>query len=226
MSLISKKDEQRNEWDIIWANKKNISKIITSGRTIYNYFFMLYLKKYITKRTSFCEVGCGTSSFLLGLSKEVKKATGIDYSDEALKESKKQRKLKNIKNVFFVKEDIQDLKLKQGLFDIVWSQGLIEHFSNPLQVIANHLKICKKDGLIFILVPFKYSYLWFWYHFTRNHLFRWAWPWTDQFFFSKWNLISYMEKLKKDYPLLKFNNYEVSNIKPAILGILSLKIKK
>ncbi len=228
MPLISKtkRDEQKREWDVIWKNKKDISKMVTVGRTVYNYFFMCYLKKHIIKKTSFCEVGCGTSSFLLEVSKKVKKATGIDYSDEALKESKKQRKQKNIKNVFFVKDDIQNIKLKPERFDIVWSQGLIEHFRSPIKIIANHLKICKKDGLTFILVPARYSYLWLWYQLTRTYFLKWAWPWTDQTFFTKRDLIAYKERLENDKLISKFSNYEVFALQPSFLGIFIIKIKK
>lgn len=181
------------EWNSVWSKNNTISKAINKGRNFYNQRFIKLFRSSFDKNKSFLEIGCGTSSLLLSMALHFKKVTGLDLSDEALKISKKNAAKMKVKNATFVKGDCFNIPFKDNTFDIVWSQGLIEHFPNPKKVVEEHYRVCKKGGLIIISTPLKYSYQHLWYIITRLRFLRQFWPWTDQDFYTKkkyQNLIS------------------------------------
>ena len=123
----------------------------------------------------------------------------------------------NIKNAFFLCGDCFKLPFKDNTFDLVWSQGLIEHFKNPKEIIKEHLRVCKKNGKVLISVPYKYSYIFLWWYFTRLKFLSFLWLWPDQEFYTK-------KKFKKLVKVIGINNYEF--ILYYILGVIILKINK
>jgi len=55
-----------------------------------------------------------------------------------------------------------------GFFDVVVSNGFIEHFDNPKEVVGKHINLLKKGGLLIISIPnlrgFNYAMQYFFYH--------------------------------------------------------------
>jgi SAM-dependent methyltransferase len=41
----------------------------------------------------------------------------------------------------------------QGGFDVVFSMGFVEHFTDPAPVIARHVALCRPGGLVVVTVP-------------------------------------------------------------------------
>jgi cyclopropane fatty-acyl-phospholipid synthase-like methyltransferase len=77
----------------------------------------------------------------------------VDFSIKALELSKEIYKI-NKMNVETINENILDLKLSKK-YDLVHSQGLIEHFKGKTQdrVIKKHGEFLKKDGIVLITAP-------------------------------------------------------------------------
>lgn len=206
------------DWDGVWKkNQSPLHKFVNLGRSYYNKYFFRVMNKQLQKDTEFCELGCGTSAFLKDVAPKVKSVIGVDISDEALALSRKA--CQNIKNANFVKDDCTKLKIASNSFDLVWSQGLIEHFNNPEILVKQHIKICKKGGCVMISVPYKYSYIYPWYIITRPKIFRRLWPWTDQDFYTpkKWKQV--MSKAGKDI------DYKICRKNP-FLGLIIAQISK
>lgn len=49
---------------------------------------------------------------------------------------------------------IENWNLYTDSFDIIYSNNVMEHISNPFQAAANLTKLCKINGLIIMIVPF------------------------------------------------------------------------
>lgn len=209
----------RQEWDRIWSKNKNpLHRLVNLGRMYYNCFFIQAIRPHIDQNTHFAELGCGTSTLIRLIAPKVMRAVGVDISQEALALSSKN--CENLKNVQFIKDDCTKLKIEPNQFDLVWSQGLIEHFKNPEVLIKEHIKICKPGKTVLVSVPYLYSYMYPWYLLTRPRMLRFLWPWTSQEFYTPEKFVQIMKQI--NYPESNYQIYKIN----MLLGIIMLKITK
>ena len=188
------------------------------GRHIYNKWFFRAIMTYAKPNSDILELGCGTASLGNRLAGRLRSYSGLDLSGSALAKAKCRSKKKNI---HFIHGDMYESNFRP-IYDIVWSQGLLEHFPNPSEVVERHLTACKRGGTVLISVPWLYSYFPIWYVMTRPRCFRRFWPWTEQQFFSRQNLDVIMRQVDSR----EFQHYRIFLIKPRLLGIIFLEIKK
>jgi SAM-dependent methyltransferase len=92
--------------------------------------------------------------------------------------------------------DTLKLPLKSDLFDVAFSQGLIEHFKNPLSVVSEHKRILKPGGILIINVPQKYT------GYTlmkKNNMKKKKWElgWETEFSYKDLKIIAENLKLKE-----------------------------
>ncbi len=214
-----KKEEK--EWNSVWGRGGLMKKTIDIGREVYNLFFKRLLKKHINKSTDLLEVGCGTSTLTISLCSKINSLTGVDISEKALEHSRRHAKKLKKENCKFVKGDCFNLPFEENTYDVVWSQGLIEHFSNPEEIIKEKLRVCKSGGVVLTSVPYKYSYMLPWYWITRPKIFRRFWPWTDQEFYDQKKFQEIADQLKNQY-----SSHRIFVLQPFFLGIIILELHK
>jgi ubiquinone/menaquinone biosynthesis C-methylase UbiE len=217
---ISQKDI--SQWDSIWKKQGLLRAIVDCGRRIYSRFFLAILCKKVTKKSDIVELGCGTSSITLQLHQCVNSITGVDLSTEALVLSELNAGKIGVKNFKLLQGDCRKLKIKDETFDLVWSQGLLEHFSRPEEVLQEHIRICKNNGNVVISVPAQYSFFYVWYVLTHILHIKRLWPWTEQDFYTKDNLLNILKRLNYDTN----HGVRIYAMKPFFLGILILEINK
>lgn len=208
---------QKEEWQNIWKRRGLFPFVIDTGRTIYNWFFRRYLRTYITKDKYLLELGCGTSSLTLSLASQVKGLVGIDNAESALERSQKSADQMGVTNSKFELGDCLALTY-ENQFDIVWSQGLMEHFEDPVKVATEHYKAARPGGIALISVPYKYSYHTLWYKITRPKFLRSFWPWTEQIFYDKKELLQIGRKITP--------KARTHFLQPFCLGIIILELPK
>lgn len=194
-----------------------LTKIIDIGRSIYNWFFRRYLRKFISRDSRLLEVGCGTATLSLSLAKDLRELVGIDITESAIELSRKHAEVLRVENARFELDDCLNLSYKDE-FDVVWSQGLMEHFEHPEAVAAQHYKATRPGGITLISVPYRYSYHAFWYILTRPKLLRPLWPWTEQLFMDKKRLLAIGRTLTP--------HARVHFLQPFPLGIIILELPK
>ena len=207
----------QKEWNQVWSGKGFGFKFISLGRNVYSSFFKRLLMPYLTKSSEMLELGCGTATVGILVHSHIKRYTGLDISNVALEETQKQVLKSNINNMDFIKGDCRNVAWINQ-FDLVWSQGLIEHFDDPEHVIREHFKATKPGGATVIGVPCKCSYFSIWYALTRLKFLRHFWPWTDQVFFP----VKSLEALGKNVS----PTARAFMLQPFILGIVILEITK
>jgi len=114
---------------------------------------------YVPSGSKVLEIGCGTGHILTYVSK-VKNADayGIDLSPEAEKVVN-QFEEKNGSKVHFMVGDGFAVPYPENSFDVVFSEGVIEHFTvdETRKMVEEHVRVCKKNGLVIISVPNKYN---------------------------------------------------------------------
>lgn len=214
---MQKDVEQAGEWQKIWERKGWGDSIIDWGRTTYNYFFRRILRRYLTPNSNMLELGCGRASLSLSLCPEIGKLVGVDISDAAVKQAAAFAHNRGISNAEFIIDDCTKLSTTEK-FDFVWSQGLLEHFEDPIIVAREHYRALKPGGAALMSVPYRYSYHTLWYAVTRPNIMRRFWPWTEQRFYDRAQLLAIGKAVSP--------NVRVFLLQPLPLGIIFLELHK
>ena len=171
-------------WNRIWARKSPLDSIVEWGRRRYNRFFWNRLSRYCSMESSFLEIGSGSGSFVLETAAHVKKSTGIDPSAVAVEHGRAVAKAENVPNAFFEVANSESLPFCDDSFDVVWSQGVLQEFADPVECLREQFRVCRPGGVVLASVAAKGGYIWYWFKATRWSLLRPFWPWTDHPFFT------------------------------------------
>ncbi len=206
-------------WEKFWHQDH---WFVRKGRDWYNRFFMKVLLEQVTDRSDFLEIGCGHSSLHPALSGHVQSITGVDYVQGAVTASQMRAQQHGYADhSTYICADGFQLPFPEGSFDIVWSQGLLEHYRDADLMLKEQMRVCRAGGKVIISVPSRPSYLSLWYAITYRIGLKALWPWTEQIFFTPRQMrelcrrAGLSPKMTKSYRL-----------RPALIGILICVVEK
>ena len=143
--------------------KEDIAKTFDRDRSKYAYekykhkIEANFLKKAINKVKSenikILDIGCGTGRMLPVIFKTKKKIkySGLDTSDEMLKELRKKDVFKKQKkSIALILSDATKLPFKENTFDVVYTYHLLWHIPirDQKKIILEMKRVVKKEGLI------------------------------------------------------------------------------
>lgn len=132
-------------WNSYWKSKK--TKISINKKRM-----LKVIKKYLSKGIVL-DAGCGSGFFSKYFIDSGYKVISLDYSEVALKLTKSLNQ-----KIITVQGDVFRLPFSQNIFDLVFSDGLLEHYKNPLPILKEFKRVLKKNGKIITFVPNKFSY--------------------------------------------------------------------
>lgn len=146
---MAKKSEKKH-WDEFWSESRNLEEVYANdGRIIENLTAILDVAG---KRI--LEVGAGTgrdSETLSGMGAE---AWTLDYSEESLR-----LMAENLDQpVTIVCGDAFSIPAAPETFDVVFHQGLLEHFKNPQGILVENHRVLKRGGYVLADVPQRFHY--------------------------------------------------------------------
>jgi len=122
-------------------------------KSVWNGYKKLLNKSNLKNDIEILELGSGTGHNSYNLTKEFKvsKVTLVDSNKGALAASKKRFKKHKVE---LINDDVLKFK-KKTKYDLVHSQGLIEHFqgSNLNKIIRVHANYVKKGGYLLLFYP-------------------------------------------------------------------------
>lgn len=107
------------------------------------------------------EVGSGTGRNACYLAKKYPKVEvhALDILKESLIAGRRTAALlKCGANLKFVVADATKLKYKDGYFDLIYSQGTLEHFKDINPVMKEQVRVLKPGGILIINVPQTFNY--------------------------------------------------------------------
>ena len=102
------------------------------------------------------EVGCGKGNELLECAKMGLECVGLDYSDEALALLRNRFSMSKTP-ITFLKGDARVLPFGEAEFDVVYSQGVLEHFRDELPILNEQYRVLKPGGFVIVEVPNKWT---------------------------------------------------------------------
>ncbi len=142
-----------NIWQKQWQMfSKNLSYHL-NDKVIYHIVNLFNQK---IKNIKIIELGAGSGGDILYLSQLGAKTTALDFSQESVSIIKSRAKTQKIK-IKTVCQDCQKTDLPNNYFDLVFSVGLVEHFTKPLPIIKEQVRILKPGGYLVIDVPQKFN---------------------------------------------------------------------
>lgn len=138
-------------WDDFWDKDKSVEDIYpTSDAVVQN-----LVKVTDVKGLKILEVGGGTGRDSTKLSQLGAEVTVIDYSENALIKVREAIRLSG-SDVTLIRGDGTNMPFDDGTFDVVFHQGLMEHFRDPMPLFTENVRVLKEGGLLLIDVPQKY----------------------------------------------------------------------
>ncbi len=134
---------------------------------VWSNFYDMFFKKIVHPRIStaigalnimpgerILEVGVGTG-LALPLYPSHCKVIGIDLSMDMLKKAKERIQNLDIKNSFLLQMDAHNLAFPDNSFDYVMAAFVVTVVPDPVRVIKEMKRVCKKDGKIIIINHFQ-----------------------------------------------------------------------
>jgi SAM-dependent methyltransferase len=145
----------QQKWDRFWAHEKPSSQqsISWSKKRM-----MAVLDPLIEGKNRALDAGCGSGFFSKYFCDNGMDTTAVDYSPEALERAK----AITDNRVRVQPIDLVHEKLNKALkreFDIIFTDGLFEHFSHEGQnaIMKNLISVLDKTGIIITFVPNRFS---------------------------------------------------------------------
>jgi ubiquinone/menaquinone biosynthesis C-methylase UbiE len=136
----------RESWNRYWANKTFKKRIIEWLRR--HYFANIYtceVRRIVPKDATVLEAGCGSGTYLNLLQKSGYRCLGVDYSENSV------RLMKDSLDKNAVQADIKCLPFKDKSFDLIFNQGVMEHFTdNDFLHIVREMKRVARNVLIIV----------------------------------------------------------------------------
>ena len=188
--------QNETKWDVLYdpSNRSLFSRI--EEFAINSYFSNAFAKSILSiakiSKGKIFEPGSGGGMTCANFAQRGFEITSMDLSDNALRKGISLFKSLSLNAKFFV-GDLFKLPIKDEEFDIVFNQGVMEHFRlaklDASDGVKEMLRVLKKDGTLIIYVPAYFSPLFFIYHFFKFFkLIDKYWPYTDQDFLHKHEL--------------------------------------
>lgn len=142
---------ERSHWDRFWERDRDLSEIYDNDDRI-----RVEVKKRLALEGLLTlEVGAATARDSVALAEEGAIPVALDYSHAALKLARKAAKREN-RTLFLVCGDANALPFKSDTFDLVFHQGVMEHFRNPDTMADQCVRVTKPGGSVLVDIPQTY----------------------------------------------------------------------
>lgn len=147
-------------WDE-FLKEDNIEKLIKSHISERKSFLQL-IQKYVESVQSrgpvnVLEIGCGTAIDSYYIAEHTKaNIWALDISPKSMQVAEKVGRYFNRKINLNVADAVKT-GFKDNFFNLIFSQGVIEHFKNPIPVMKEQMRLLCNSGYLIIDVPQKYN---------------------------------------------------------------------
>lgn len=145
---MNKKISERKHWDDFWKRDRDLDEIYDNDGRIPEEL----LKRMDLQNTIVMEVGAATARDSVVLAENGAVAIGLDYSHEALRLAREAAQRAGVQ-LLLVCGDALALPFKNNSIDIVFHQGVLEHFRDPLPFLRENVRVIKEEGKVLVDVP-------------------------------------------------------------------------
>ena len=134
----------KKQWDEYWKGRE-VKTTINKER------MMEVLKRHVKGKV--LDVGCGSGFFSKFFTDMNCKVFSLDYANEPLKLTGSLDK-----EIKLIKGNVLRAPFEDETFDLIFSDGLLEHYKNPISLVHKFAKLVKEGGIVATFVPNLISY--------------------------------------------------------------------
>jgi len=147
----SRRESRREGWDRFWRARPVEEVYEAIGEVCAE-----ILRQRPVAGSRILEVGCGSGRDALRLAEAGANVTALDYSAGAL--AAVRQACRTPARCHLVQGNALALPFRDGTFDVVFHQGLLEHFPDPAPVLAENVRVLKPGGMLLVDVPQRWHY--------------------------------------------------------------------
>lgn len=140
-----------DHWNTAWTQRPRPRP--PSGLEVGTRNVQQVLRRHVSPGMEVLEIGCAPGKMLSWVATALDaKISGIDYSPRGIETTRwllGQMKI----DADIREENIFATSFEPGSFDVVYSNGVIEHFTDPRELVAIHVRLLRPGGIAVILVP-------------------------------------------------------------------------
>ena len=119
---------------------------------------------------SVADFGCGTGLLTVEIARWAKKVLAIDASSDVLEKAKERVEREGLSNVELLREDLHDLKLKDGKVDVVVVSQSLHHVESASKVLEEAHRILAPGGRILVMELMPHDEKWVTERLGHRHL--------------------------------------------------------
>ncbi len=97
------------------------------------------------------DVACGAAHAAEPVAERVRQVVGIDLTPALLEVGAQRLHEQGVTNVLLQEANAESLPFVDGLFDIVYCRSSLHHFADPLQAVAEMVRVCRLGGRIVLV---------------------------------------------------------------------------
>lgn len=98
------------------------------------------------------EVGAGSGRDSVALASEGARPYILDYSMASLETARRVARRHGVQPIL-IRADALRLPFREGAFDVIFHQGLLEHFRDPMPLLDENVRALAPQGLLLVDVP-------------------------------------------------------------------------
>lgn len=140
-------------WSEWWEGKTTLPARVRHW-TIANRKLDRMFRRFLPEgRRKLLEIGCAPGARLVYFNERFGyDIFGVEYTRNGYLDSVENLRLQQVPGEI-LHEDIFSTGLPADFFDVVFSNGLVEHFEDPYPMMEAHVRLTKPGGLVLLLVP-------------------------------------------------------------------------
>jgi len=135
-------------WESYWRGHANLEQTYSTGGRLAREI----LRDGAVAGRRVLEVGAGSGRDTLALARAGAEAVVLDYAPTSLELVERQAREQGVV-VHLVRADALAMPFREGAFDVVFHQGLLEHFRDPRPLLAENARVTARRGRVIVDVP-------------------------------------------------------------------------
>ncbi len=137
-----------DHWESYWRGQGNLEHTYSTGGRLIREI----LRDGAVEGRRVLEVGAGSGRDTIGLAEAGAAAVVLDYSPRSLELVRDQARARGL-TVHLVRADALAMPFRDGAFDVVFHQGLLEHFRDPRPLLVENARVVARGGRVVVDVP-------------------------------------------------------------------------